>query len=283
MFNGDFAGGATEEEKGFKAPSPTVKKRTYYEMLGVRDDASEGDINKAFKKLAIGVHPDKPTNAGKEEQFIQLTNARDILLDPEKRAMYDRVRNLNTQPASSKSSKKRAAQQSSGEIFPEKKDEWSINERIKDNKRRNLESLFLIQAKDKNGKIAERSKSIFVRLVKFINFDDTVAYAEKLKKFIDEDHDSAKLLDRMLTEHEQKYEQARAKLFEFIKGPDASNPKQLLPLLRGYGMYRLDLFNFKQDFLGSKSKDLVLNMISRNARLEDYARAALEFEGVELK
>jgi molecular chaperone DnaJ len=67
-----------------------MSKRDYYEVLGVSKDASERDIKKAYKRLAMKLHPDR--NAGdkdKEEQFKEVKEAYEILNDDQKRAAFD--------------------------------------------------------------------------------------------------------------------------------------------------------------------------------------------------
>lgn len=65
-------------------------KRDYYEVLGVRKDADEGTIKKAYRKLAKKYHPDTNTAAnGAEEKFKEVTEAYAVLSDKEKRKMYD--------------------------------------------------------------------------------------------------------------------------------------------------------------------------------------------------
>src|SRR6266702_8991516 len=63
----------------------------YYAVLGVGRDASEGEVKKAYRKLAMTYHPDR-NNGEKaaEEKFKQITEAYEVLSDPEKRATYDR-------------------------------------------------------------------------------------------------------------------------------------------------------------------------------------------------
>jgi molecular chaperone DnaJ len=58
----------------------------YYDILGVKKDASAADIKKAFRKLARKHHPD---TGGDEEKFKELNSAYEVLSDPEKRAEYD--------------------------------------------------------------------------------------------------------------------------------------------------------------------------------------------------
>jgi molecular chaperone DnaJ len=62
----------------------------YYKVLGVDKKASQDDIKKAYRKLARQYHPDTNKDSGAEERFKQISEAYDVLGDPEKRKKYDR-------------------------------------------------------------------------------------------------------------------------------------------------------------------------------------------------
>lgn len=65
-------------------------KRDYYEVLGVRRNSTPEEIKKAFRKLALQFHPDKnPGDKKAEEKFKEISEANDVLSDPEKRKQYD--------------------------------------------------------------------------------------------------------------------------------------------------------------------------------------------------
>ncbi|WP_213610202.1 molecular chaperone DnaJ [Pseudoalteromonas sp.] len=67
-----------------------MSKRDYYEILGVSKDASERDIKKAYKRLAMKYHPDRTAgDKDLETKFKEVKEAYEILTDPQKRQMYD--------------------------------------------------------------------------------------------------------------------------------------------------------------------------------------------------
>ena len=68
-----------------------TKKRDYYEVLGVQRNVSEEEVKRAYRKLAVKFHPDKnPDDPHAEEKFKEIGEAYDVLMDPDKRAAYDR-------------------------------------------------------------------------------------------------------------------------------------------------------------------------------------------------
>ena len=66
------------------------EKRDYYEVLGVSKTATEAEIKKAYRKLAMKYHPDyNPGDKEAEEKFKEINEAHEVLSDPEKRQRYD--------------------------------------------------------------------------------------------------------------------------------------------------------------------------------------------------
>jgi len=68
----------------------TTQQRDYYDVLGLDRNASQEDIKRAFRRLAMQYHPDRNGEPGAEARFKEINQAYEVLSDPEKRAAYDR-------------------------------------------------------------------------------------------------------------------------------------------------------------------------------------------------
>jgi len=75
-----------------------MAKRDYYEVLGVGREATEADLKKAYRRLAMKFHPDRnPGNPEAEGQFKEVKEAYEVLCDKDKRAAYDRFGHAGVQ------------------------------------------------------------------------------------------------------------------------------------------------------------------------------------------
>lgn len=76
-----------------------MAKRDYYEVLGVAKNADEGELKKAYRRLAMKYHPDRnPDSKEAEDKFKEVKEAYEILTDANKRAAYDRYGHAGVDP-----------------------------------------------------------------------------------------------------------------------------------------------------------------------------------------
>ncbi|KAF2274940.1 TPR-like protein [Westerdykella ornata] len=82
--------GIAKEIRNAELELKKSKRKDYYKILGISKDATEQDIKKAYRKLAIVHHPDKnPDDDQAAERFKEIQEANETLSDPQKRARYD--------------------------------------------------------------------------------------------------------------------------------------------------------------------------------------------------
>jgi molecular chaperone DnaJ len=77
-----------------------MSKQDYYETLGVARNASDAELKKAYRKLAMKFHPDRnPDDKEAEARFKEVKEAHDVLSDPQKRAAYDQFGHAGVDPS----------------------------------------------------------------------------------------------------------------------------------------------------------------------------------------
>ncbi len=77
-----------------------MSKRDFYEILGIERTASDAEIKKAYRRLAMKYHPDKNQNSKEsEEKFKEVKEAYEILSDPQKRPLYDQHGHAGVDPS----------------------------------------------------------------------------------------------------------------------------------------------------------------------------------------
>ena len=77
-----------------------AEKRDYYEVLGLQKGASDEEIKKAFRKMAMKYHPDRnPDDKEAEEKFKEVNEAYGVLSDPDKKSKYDRFGHAGVDPS----------------------------------------------------------------------------------------------------------------------------------------------------------------------------------------
>lgn len=77
-----------------------MEQRDYYELLEVSRNASDAEIKKAYRRLAMKYHPDRnPGDTSAEEKFKEIQKAYNILSDKQKRAAYDQFGHAGVDPS----------------------------------------------------------------------------------------------------------------------------------------------------------------------------------------
>ena len=77
-----------------------MAKQDYYELLSVPRNASDAEIKKAYRRLAMKYHPDRnPDDKTAEDKFKEAKEAYDVLSDPHKRAAYDQFGHAGVDPS----------------------------------------------------------------------------------------------------------------------------------------------------------------------------------------
>ena len=86
--------GNSRQEREFREEASNQNLPNYYEILGIKSDATPDEIKKNFRELAKKTHPDK-TKEDSEQKMIRINKAYEVLSDEESREKYDRYRKLD--------------------------------------------------------------------------------------------------------------------------------------------------------------------------------------------
>ena len=87
-------------------PNLTIMSKTYYQVLEVSPRADADEIRKAYRKMAKVAHPDVNSSPDAQDRFVMITEAFEILSDPQKRSVYDlRLRRDRVQSAAARAAR----------------------------------------------------------------------------------------------------------------------------------------------------------------------------------
>lgn len=96
-----------------EAQIASIMSKDYYKTLGIQRDASDEEIKKAYRKLALRFHPDKNSDANAEEKFKEIGEAYEVLSDKKKRDTFDRFGEEGLRPGSGSSGSSRTTRSTS--------------------------------------------------------------------------------------------------------------------------------------------------------------------------
>lgn len=92
--------------------------RTHYEILGIKKSASQDEIRSAYRRLVLKHHPDRSKDPKATEIFIQITQAYEILSDPQRRRNYDALQSMEAQRAAQPQQQQVRTAQYGGGVSP---------------------------------------------------------------------------------------------------------------------------------------------------------------------